>query len=25
VIHELMARVLDGHDLTRAQAHDAMQ
>jgi anthranilate phosphoribosyltransferase len=25
VIHELMARVLDGHDLTREQAHDAMQ
>jgi anthranilate phosphoribosyltransferase len=25
VIHELMARALDGHDLTRAQAHDAMQ
>jgi anthranilate phosphoribosyltransferase len=25
VIKELMARVLDGHDLTRAQAHDAMQ
>ena len=25
MIHELMAHVLDGHDLTRAQAHDAMQ
>jgi anthranilate phosphoribosyltransferase len=25
VIHELMARVLDGHDLTRAEARDAMQ
>jgi thymidine phosphorylase len=25
VIQQLMARVLDGHDLTRAQARDAMQ